>query len=61
MRETRMDIGFRIRLSALALSENGDAKNWYRALKIVRFITLRKKIYKKGINDGKRSGRKVCF
>jgi phosphoglycolate phosphatase-like HAD superfamily hydrolase len=26
-----MDIGFRIRLSALALSENGDAKNWYRA------------------------------
>jgi hypothetical protein len=25
-----MDIGFRIRLSALALSENGDAKNWQR-------------------------------
>ncbi len=30
MRETLMGIGFRIRLSALALSENGDAKNWYR-------------------------------
>ena len=27
-----MDIGFRIRLSALALSENGDAKNWYRGI-----------------------------
>lgn len=27
---SRMDIGFLIRLSALALSENGDAKYWYR-------------------------------
>jgi len=27
----RMGTGFRIRLSALALSENGDAKHWYRA------------------------------
>ncbi len=26
-----MGTGFRIRLSALALSENGDAKHWYRA------------------------------
>jgi hypothetical protein len=26
-----MDIGSRIRLSALALRENGDAKNGYRA------------------------------
>ena len=26
----RMDIGFRIRLSDLALSENGDAKYWCR-------------------------------
>jgi hypothetical protein len=42
MRETRMDIGFRIRLSALALSENGDAKNWYRALKTVRYNIKKK-------------------
>jgi hypothetical protein len=41
-----MDTGFRIRLSALALSENGDAKNWYRALlmmwhiKMLNFIHL---------------------
>ncbi len=35
-----MDIGFHIRLSALALSENGDAKDWYRALFFARaFLT----------------------
>jgi hypothetical protein len=31
MRESQSLLGFRIQLSALALSENGDAKNWFRA------------------------------
>jgi hypothetical protein len=37
---SRMGIGFRIRLSALALSENGDAKHWYRAVALILFMHL---------------------
>ncbi len=30
-----MDTGFRVQLSALALSENGDAKYWYRGAQTI--------------------------
>jgi hypothetical protein len=40
MRESRIDTVSRIRLSALALSENGDAKNWYRASGLITQLQM---------------------